>query len=130
MGSEPLPVEGHAVMTRTSWIPDIHDSGTRHRHGMPWWAMRVPHRWHACRPQTVVLFRDGGVLTGACHCACGAVTDHTGRWHGRNSRRSTNPVGLCRGPRTPQSVRARVVAGAAPHPGVRRHPHSTLNHAT
>ncbi len=109
-------------MTRRIWIPDAHDSDTRHRHGMPWWAVRVPHRWHACQPQTVVLFRDGGLLSGVCYCACGAVTDHTGRWHGRNSRRSADPAGLRREHLSPQPDRSRVAADAAAHPGARHHP--------
>lgn len=110
-------------MTRRTWIPDAHDSNTRHRYGLPWWAVRMPHRWHSCRPQTVVLFRDGGVLTGIYYCACGAITDHTGHWQSRNTRRhASDPAWLCREPRTPQPDRARVVAGTTPHPGARRHP--------
>jgi hypothetical protein len=109
-------------MKRRIWVPDAHSSNIRHRLGMPWWAVRAPGRWHACRPQTVQLYRDGGVLTATFYCACGAVTDHTGRWHGRNSRRSADPAGLRRDPRTPQPVRARMAAGAAPHSGARRHP--------
>lgn len=90
---------------------------------MPWWTVRIPHRWHACRPQTVVLYRDGKLLSGVCFCACGAVTDHTGRWHGRNTRRhAPDPAGLRREPRTSQPDRARVAADAAAHPGARRHP--------
>jgi len=81
------------------------------------------HRWRACRPQTVQLSRDGGVLTGTYYCACGAVTDHTGRWVGRNShRRTSDPAGLRREPSTPQPDRARVAAGTTAHPGARRHP--------
>lgn len=69
------------------------------------------------------MFRDGGVLDGVFHCACGAVTDHTGRWHGRNTRRHTpDPAGLRRDPNTPQVARARVAAGTVPHPGARHHP--------
>ncbi|MPZ67286.1 MAG: hypothetical protein GEU83_17875 [Pseudonocardiaceae bacterium] len=106
-----------------TWIPDSGDTSIRHRYGMPWWAARLPPRWHACRPQTVQLYRDGGLLTGSCHCACGAVTDHTGRWTGRNTRRhGPDPAGLRRDPRTPQPVRARVAADATPHPGARHHP--------
>ncbi len=90
---------------------------------MPWWTVRVPHLWHSCRPQTVRLYRDGGLLTGTCYCACGAVTDHTGRWHGRNIRRHTpDPAGLRRDPATPQPDRARVAAEPAAHPGARHHP--------
>ncbi|MDQ3152973.1 MAG: hypothetical protein M3R63_15105 [Actinomycetota bacterium] len=97
---------------------------------MPWWAARIPPRWHTCRPQTVQLHRDRGVLTGTFHCACGAVTDHSGRWRGRNTRRSVDPAGLRCGRSTPQSVRARVAADAAPHPGARRHPRSTRSRST
>ncbi|MPZ67292.1 MAG: hypothetical protein GEU83_17905 [Pseudonocardiaceae bacterium] len=69
------------------------------------------------------LFRDGGLLTGSCYCACGAVTDHTGRWTGRNAQRHTpDPAGLRRETPTPQPVRSRVVAGTTPHPGARHHP--------
>ncbi|MDQ3275356.1 MAG: hypothetical protein M3Q39_10100, partial [Actinomycetota bacterium] len=57
-----------------TWITDAADIDTRHRHGVPWWAARIPPRWHTCRPQTVQLHRDRGVLTGTFHCACGAVT--------------------------------------------------------
>jgi hypothetical protein len=105
-----------------TWIPDATDGTIRHRYGMPWWAVREPHRWHSCPPQTVHLFCDGGVLSGSCYCACGAVTDHTGRWVGRNTRRNAcDPAGLCRETVTPQPVRAWVAAGAAPHPGACRH---------
>lgn len=79
--------------------------------------MRVPLRWHACRLQTVELRRVGGSVTGILFCACGAFTDRTGRWVGRNLRRRTHkPAGLHRKPDTPQSVRAPVVTGI-PHPG-------------
>ncbi len=99
------------------WMREPGAPGLRHRGGVPWDAMSVPHRWHACRPQTVELYREGRILTGTYHCACGAVTDGTGAWCFRNSRRR-DPAGL-RSSRTPQPVRTRVVAGTVPHPGAR-----------
>ncbi len=84
--------------------------------------VRVPRCWHACRPQTVHLYRDGGALTGILYCSCGAVTDHTGRWVGRNSRRSgSDSVGLRREAATSQPHQARVAAGASSHSGARSH---------
>ncbi len=85
-----------------------------------WYAARLPHRWHTCRPQTVELRRDGALLTGTYHCGCGAVTDSDGIWRQRNSRRSPYPAGLCREPESPQTVRTRVAA--ARHSRARRHP--------
>lgn len=106
-----------------TWIPDRGDTSIRHRHGVPWWSARMPHRWHACRPQTARLYHDGGLLSGTCYCACGAVTDDTGRWVGCNSRRhAPDPAGLRRERPTSQPVRAWVAAGTTPHPGSRRHP--------
>ncbi|MDQ3150683.1 MAG: hypothetical protein M3R63_02810 [Actinomycetota bacterium] len=67
--------------------------------------------------------RETGVLTGICRCACGAVTDHTGAWRHRNTRGHHDPAGL-RCPRTPQSVRPRVVADTIAHPSARHHPRS------
>lgn len=75
----------------------------------------APHRWHSCRPQTVQLYCDGGLLTGTYYCACGAATDPTGRWHGRNTRRYTPEVVLRRDNLTPQPVRARVAADVVTH---------------
>ncbi len=70
-------------------------------------------------PQTIELHRANGLLVGTCHCACGAFTDRTGRWVGRNSRKNTpDPAGLRRDPETPQPVRARVAADT-PLPGAR-----------
>lgn len=87
-------------------MPEALNRDVRHLHGLPWYAARVPCRWHFCRPQTVELRRSHGVLTGIFHCACGAFTDHTGRWIGRNSRRRTpNPPGLQRAPTSPQPAR-------------------------
>ncbi len=102
------------------WVREAGAPDVRHRHGLP---------WDVERPQTVELHREGGILTGTYHCACGAVTDRTGAWRFRNSRRQRDPAGL-RGFRMPQPVRARVVAGIAPHPGARRHPpsHSSARH--
>ncbi|MGH3669996.1 MAG: hypothetical protein ACRDSH_05095 [Pseudonocardiaceae bacterium] len=96
----------------------------RHRHGLPWYAARVPRRWHSCRSQTIKLHHANGLLIGICHCACGAVTDLAGRWIGRNSRRHIlDPAGLRRDPETPQPVRAQVAVDPPP-PGARRHPRS------
>ncbi|MGH4008277.1 MAG: hypothetical protein ACRDTH_09020, partial [Pseudonocardiaceae bacterium] len=95
----------------------VHDKApnVRHRGGMPWHAAQVPRRWHSCRPQTIELHCANGVLIGTCHCACGAVTDRTGRWIGRNSRRCIpDPAGLRREPEPPQPVRARVAAYTPP----------------
>ncbi len=101
-------------------MPEAADSSIRHRHGMPWSAARLPHRWHACRPQTVHLFRHGAVLDGVCYCACGAVTDHTGRWTGRNTRRHTpDPDGFRHKHLMAQPDRSRVAAGTTSHPGAR-----------
>jgi hypothetical protein len=103
-------------------VPDALDRDVRHRHGLPWYAAQVPHRWHFCRPQTIQLHRTNSLLIGICHCACGALTDRTGRWIGRNSRKRTpEPAGLRRDPETPQPVRTRVAADTPP-PGARRHP--------
>jgi hypothetical protein len=114
-----------------TWIPDAGDTSIRHRYGVPWDVTHIPHRWHACWPQTVQFYRDRGVLTGTFHCACGAITDHIGRWVGCNTRRNAlDPAGLRCGPATPQLVRARAAAGTAPHPGARRHPRSTLGGST
>jgi hypothetical protein len=68
-------------------VPDCLDHDVRHRHGLPWYAAQVPHRWHFCRLQTIELCRTNGSLIGIGHCACGAITDRAGRWIGRNSRR-------------------------------------------
>lgn len=110
------------VTAGRTWLPNVEDTTIRHRHGVPWWAARVPYRWHACRPQTVHLYSDGGVLTSTCYCACGAVSDHTGRWHGRNRRRSARSTDSRHHAPTPQPAHSRVAAGAAPYPGARRHP--------
>ncbi|MGH3695469.1 MAG: hypothetical protein ACRDRX_16025 [Pseudonocardiaceae bacterium] len=117
------PTRRGAAAERT-WLPDCLDRDVRHRHGLPWYAAQIPRRWHSCRPQTIELHRTNGSLIGICHCACGALTDRTGRWTGRNSRRRIpDPAGLRRDPETPQPVRAWVTAGP-PHPGARRHPRS------
>jgi hypothetical protein len=105
------------------WVREVGRPDVRHRYGLPWDAAPLPHRWHTCRPQTVELYREGGILTGTYHCACGAVTDRAGVWRHRNARRNLDPAGL-RGSRMPQLVHTRVVAGIAPHPGARRHPRS------
>ncbi len=105
-------------------MPDGLDPDVRHRHGLPWYTAQVPRRWHSCRPQTIELHRTHGSLIGIYHCACGAITDRTGRWIGRNSRRRTpDPAGLRRDPDTPQPVRARVAADT-PSPCASRHPRS------
>lgn len=96
-------------------MPDSLNRDVRHRHGLPWYAAQVPRRWHFCRPQTVELRRTNGSLIGTCRCACGALTDHAGRWIGRNSRRRIrDPAGLRSGPETPQPLRARVAADTPP----------------
>lgn len=93
-------------------MPDSLDRDVRHRHGLPWYAAQVPRRWHACRPQTIELHRANGLLMGTCHCACGAFTDRTGRWVGRNARKNIpDPAGLRRDPETPQPVRTRGGGG-------------------
>jgi hypothetical protein len=66
---------------------------------VPWDVVPIPYRWHVCRPQTVQLHRERGVLDGTYHCACGAVTDRTGAWRDRNSRRHRDPAGLCCDPK-------------------------------
>jgi hypothetical protein len=76
----------------------VHDEDgpdVRHRGGTPWYVAQIPRRWHSCRPQTVRLHRANGSLTGICHCACGALTDRTGRWIGGNSRRRTPARPVC-----------------------------------
>jgi hypothetical protein len=61
---------------------------------------------------------------GTCRCACGAFTDRTGRWVGRNSRKNAlDPAALRSDPETPQPVRTRVAVGM-PDPGALRHPRS------
>ena len=105
--------ESSAALARR-WVRQADAPDIRHRHGVPWHAAPSPRRWHACRPQTIELYRDGLVFSGTLHCACGAVTDSTGRWRYRNSRRFTDPAGLCRDPRTPQPVRGRVAAAPSP----------------
>ncbi|HYZ07359.1 MAG TPA: hypothetical protein VE709_01955 [Pseudonocardiaceae bacterium] len=49
-------------------------------------------------------------MTSSGHCARGAITDRTGMWRRRNTRRHPDPAGLCRS-RMPQPVRTRLVAG-------------------
>ena len=46
------------------WVREVGAPDTRHRDGGPWDIASVPSRWHACRPQTVELHCDRGVLTG------------------------------------------------------------------
>jgi len=96
--------------------PDV-----RHRGRLPWDDAPIPRRWHACRPQTVKLHREHGVLTGSDHRAAGAVNNRPGGWRCRSTRRHRDPAGLCRRTRMPQPVRAQVVAGITPHPGARHH---------
>jgi len=108
------------------WVHDQDRPGIRHRGGIPWYAAQIPRRWHFCQPQTIELRRVNGLLIGTYHCACGALTDRTGRWVGCNSRRYTpDPAGLRRDPETPQPVRTRAASGIVPHPGTRRHPRPT-----
>ncbi|MQA16625.1 MAG: hypothetical protein GEV09_21580 [Pseudonocardiaceae bacterium] len=102
------------------WMPAPGHSGVRHRGGVRWDVAPVRYRWHACSPQTVELYREHGVLIGTCRCACGAVTDRTGAWQHRNTRRHRDPAGMRRA-RTPQLVRAPVAAGSVPHPAARHH---------
>jgi len=101
---------------RTTGGPDV-----RHRSGLAWDVVPVPHPWHACRPQTVQLHHEGSLLTGSYYCPCGAVTDRPGGWCCRSTRRHRDPAGLCRS-RMPQFVRTRVVAGTTRHSGARHHP--------
>lgn len=110
---------------RATWVRQANDPGTRHRGGLPWDLAPIPPRWHTCRSQTVELYREDGVLTGTFRCACGAVTDRTGVWHDRNTRRRSDPAGLRREPRTPQPVRARVAVPPR-RSGACRHPRSQL----
>lgn len=85
--------------------PDV-----QHRGELPWDVAPVPARWRSCQPQTVELYCEGGVVTSSGHCARGAITDRTGMWRRRNTRRHPDPAGLCRS-RMPQPVRTRLVAG-------------------
>ncbi len=75
------------------WLRQSGAPHVRNRNGVPWHLAPIPRCWHACRPQTIELYRDGPVLNATLHCACGAVTDSTGRWRDRNSRRVTDPTG-------------------------------------
>ena len=109
---------------RSRWTREPGNPDVRHRGGVPWDVVPIPYRWHVCRPQTVQLHRERGVLDGTYHCACGAVTDRTGAWCHRNSRRHRDPAGLCCDPETPQPVRARMVAAASSRHAARRHPRS------
>lgn len=97
-------------LRRAMWVRQPNAPETRHRGGLPWDVAPIPPRWHSCRPQTVELYREGGVLTGTFRCACGAVTDRTGIWRRRNIRRRSDPAGLRGDPRTPQPVRTRAAA--------------------
>ncbi len=84
---------------RSRWTREPGNPDVRHRGGVPWDVVPIPYRWHVCRPQTVQLHRERGVLDGTYHCACGAVTDRTGAWRDRNSRRHRDPAGLCCDPK-------------------------------
>ncbi len=110
------------------WVREAGAPDVRHRGGLPWDVAPIPPRWHACQPQTVELHHEHGLLTGTGRCACGAVTDHTGAWHHRNTRRHRDPAGLRRH-RMPQPVRTWVAAGSTPHPGARRHPRTHRDEA-
>jgi hypothetical protein len=103
------------------WVREAGAPDSRHRGGLPYDFAPILPRWHGCRPQTVELRYDRGVLTGTYRCACGAVADRTGAWRRRNTRRDHDPAGLCRS-RMPQPVRTRVVVGISPHPGAHHHP--------
>jgi hypothetical protein len=100
------------------WMREPGAPDLRHRGGIPWDAAPIPHRWHACRPQTVQLYGEHGVLTGTCRCACGAVTDRTGTWRFRNTRRQRDPARPRRA-RIPRPGHLQAVADTAPHPGAR-----------
>ncbi len=108
---------------RATWVRQPNAPDTRHRGGVPWDLAQIPPRWHACRPQTIELHRDGGLLTGTYRCACGAVTDCTGAWRHRNIRRRSDPAGLRYDPGTPQPVRAGAAA-PPPRSGLCCHPRS------
>ena len=76
------------------WVRDPDDPAVRHRGGQPWYARRVPWRFHTCVAQSVtVLWVDApdGTrrATGVVRCACGAVANSEtgGAWRERNSRR-------------------------------------------
>lgn len=76
------------------WKRDRHRKGLRHRNGNPWDRVRPPRRRHRCLAQSILVWKvntkAGRVPAAIRWCACGAVIypGSSGRWLGKNLRRS------------------------------------------